>query len=108
MNVIRRWLLTVIGARGSAAILVGSHISTQGEQCVALIARDGWKQTEVRLSVEGAKRLASQMNEWATAAAAHNDERDSAKTIMRWQYIVDANLTGGGVIEPAEYPMPQS
>ena len=92
MGSVRRWLCIMLGARGAAAVAVGSHIHPGGKQSVALMVTDRWKRTAVQMTPDGARRVARQITEWADAAEIRNEELDRTATTRHWQYIVKAAL----------------
>lgn len=81
----RGWLMTKLGARGSTSISVGSHIDADGNRNVSLHVCDGWTRSGVRLSPQGARRLARQMIEWADVAEEHNANN---KEKFQWRWFV--------------------
>lgn len=92
MGTIRRFLIILLGAKGSAAISVGSHMRPDGTQAVALNVADRWKRTAVQLSPAGARRIAAQMTEWADASEKNNDKLAQSRTVMQWEQLVTSTL----------------
>lgn len=105
MGPIRRFLMTMLGARGSTAITVGLHTGTDGAQTVAVYLAEGWRRIAFRLSPDGARRIAAQLTDWADAADRHNSEQPSVGYKMVWKYIAsaagNASTNEGTPIEPA-------
>lgn len=68
----------------SAAILVGSYVGPDGERRVAVSIRPN----NATLTVEGARLLAKQINEWADHA-----EKNQPTVTMRWRVVLDDLLS---------------
>lgn len=95
MSPIRLFLLKMLGARGHAAIAVGSSINNStGRQRVVLTASVGLRRRmEMILSPDGARRIASQLVEWADAADERNAKLDGENVNMVWRAVIDEALT---------------
>jgi hypothetical protein len=78
---IRKVLIGALSASKSTSLMVGSHITTKGERAVAIRLLDGWRETAARLSPDGARAFARQLNEWA-------DWADKGNVIQQWQAII--------------------
>jgi len=65
----------------ATSLMVGSFISTGGERCVAISLKDGYRQSNARLSPEGAEAFARQLNEWASWAKISNAR-------PQWEFII--------------------
>lgn len=86
----RQFLMQLLGAKSGCAITVGSHVHANGEQSVAVTLTEGWKRSCACMTPAGARRIASQMNEWADAAEKHNEEHNSAA--KQWSFVVKAAI----------------
>lgn len=78
---IRQKLAHWIARSGSTSISVGSFISSAGERSVAITLLDGYRESAARLSPEGARATARQLNEWANWADKGNHQH-------QWQILV--------------------
>lgn len=84
---LRMRLIRLLGGKGGAAITVGSHITLSGEHTVAISVLEGWGQAHVRLSPEGARKIAAQIVEWAAHAEKRNAERGQYNFIATWRAV---------------------
>lgn len=84
---IRQKLAHWIARSGSTSISVGSFISTAGERSVAITLLDGYRESAARLSPEGARATARQLNDWA-------DWAEKSQHQQQWQILVRSALKG--------------
>lgn len=68
MNWLRKSLISLLAGRGGASITVGSHIALNDEQTVCDTLTNRWERAGARLSPDGARLIARQINEWADTA----------------------------------------
>lgn len=85
----RYWVAKrLIKVVGGAGITVGSYIADDGTQSVAFTVTEARKQCKARMSPDGARRIAAQMNEWADAADKNNAERSKDGMAMAWRAVL--------------------
>ena len=77
----RQWIMRLVATRGATSLMVGSYITARGDRAVAVRLLDGWQETAARLSPEGARACARQLNEWA-------DWADKGNVVQQWQAII--------------------
>jgi hypothetical protein len=78
---IRKRLIQFLWSKQGTSLMVGSYISDSGERSIGIRLADGWKETAARLSPEGARACARQLDEWA-------DWAEKGRTVTQWQAIV--------------------
>lgn len=96
IDAVRRWIIHALWTKRSTSLMVGSHITYDGtydgERAIAIRLCDGWKETTARLSPEGARACARQLNEWA-------DWAERGRSIEQWQAIIRSTVKAAEVGE---------
>lgn len=97
---LRKKLAIWLNRSKATSISVGSYISSDGERSVAITLLDGHRESGARLSPEGARATARQLNEWANWADKGNHQH-------QWQILVRSVL-GPEESESVDAPVAQA